>query len=80
MMLHTSRVVARRALVTPLGTQAAKAFAGASDGGARRWGSAYARMQENLAKDLAGMHEAGTYKAERFITSPQSAEVKLGVL
>nr|BAJ94437.1 predicted protein [Hordeum vulgare subsp. vulgare] len=33
-------------------------------------------IQQHLAKEIQAMKEAGTYKAERIISSPQLAEIK----
>ncbi len=37
----------------------------------------YGKIKEHLATELAGIKEAGLFKAERIITSPQGAEIKL---
>ncbi len=37
----------------------------------------YGKLQDFLKKELQGIKEAGLYKSERIITSPQSAEIKL---
>ena len=37
----------------------------------------YGKIKEHLQKELEGIHEAGLYKAERIITSPQGADIKL---
>ena len=37
----------------------------------------YGKMQEFLQKELADIREAGLYKEERIIVSPQQAEIKL---
>ncbi len=37
----------------------------------------YGKMQEFLQKELAAIREAGLYKEERIIVSPQQAEIKL---
>ena len=38
----------------------------------------YGKFQEFLTKELAGIHEAGLYKNERIITTPQKADIKVG--
>lgn len=38
----------------------------------------YGKMKEFLQKELAGIREAGLYKEERIITSPQRAEIEVG--
>ncbi|MDL2230679.1 aminotransferase class I/II-fold pyridoxal phosphate-dependent enzyme, partial [Alistipes sp. OttesenSCG-928-L06] len=37
----------------------------------------YGKMKEHLTQELAGIREAGLYKEERIITSPQKAEISL---
>ncbi|NOX47870.1 MAG: glycine C-acetyltransferase [Chlorobi bacterium] len=37
----------------------------------------YGKIQEHLAKELANIKEAGLFKAERIIVSPQQAEISL---
>ncbi|MCK5839213.1 MAG: glycine C-acetyltransferase [Bacteroidales bacterium] len=37
----------------------------------------YGKIKEHLQKELAGIKEAGLYKAERIITSPQKAEIEV---
>lgn len=37
----------------------------------------YGKIKEHLQKELEGIHEAGLFKAERIITSPQGADIKL---
>ncbi|MBN2728242.1 MAG: glycine C-acetyltransferase [Bacteroidales bacterium] len=37
----------------------------------------YGKIKEHLAKELADIKEAGLYKSERIIVSPQQAEIKL---
>ena len=37
----------------------------------------YGKIQEHLQKELAGIKEAGLYKNERIITTPQRANIKL---
>ncbi|MDR0969516.1 MAG: glycine C-acetyltransferase [Lentimicrobiaceae bacterium] len=37
----------------------------------------YGKIQEHLQKELDGIREAGLYKNERIIVSPQSAEIRL---
>lgn len=37
----------------------------------------YDQFKPQLEKEIAGIHEAGLYKKERIITSPQAAEIKL---
>lgn len=38
----------------------------------------YGKMKEFLQKEIAGIKEAGLYKEERIITSPQRAEIEVG--
>ncbi len=38
----------------------------------------YGNFQKHLADELAGIKEAGLYKSERIITSPQTAEIRVG--
>lgn len=38
----------------------------------------YGKMKEFLQQELAGIREAGLYKEERIITSPQRAEIEVG--
>ena len=45
---------------------------------ARREMSTYAAtMQKVLSSEIGGIHEAGTYKTERVITSPQSSQIRV---
>ena len=45
---------------------------------ARREMSTYAStMQKVLSSEIGGIHEAGTYKTERVITSPQSSQIRV---
>jgi glycine C-acetyltransferase len=37
----------------------------------------YGKLQEHLQKELAGIKEAGLYKNERIITSPQKADISI---
>ena len=37
----------------------------------------YGKMQQHLAKELAAIDEAGLYKREREITTPQGAQIKV---
>ena len=37
----------------------------------------YGKMKEFLTKELAGIKEAGLYKNERIITTPQKADICL---
>ncbi len=37
----------------------------------------YTNFQEHLQKELTGIREAGLYKNERILTTPQSAEIKI---
>ena len=37
----------------------------------------YGKIKEHLQQELAGIHEAGLYKNERIITTPQRANIKL---
>lgn len=37
----------------------------------------YGKLQEHLQKELAGIREAGLYKNERIITTPQKADIKV---
>ena len=37
----------------------------------------YGKMKEFLTKELAGIKEAGLYKNERIITTPQKADIKV---
>ncbi len=37
----------------------------------------YGKIKEHLQKELEGIHEAGLFKAERIITSPQGADIEL---
>ena len=37
----------------------------------------YGKIKEHLAKEIKDIHEAGLYKAERVIVSPQAAEIQL---
>jgi glycine C-acetyltransferase len=37
----------------------------------------YGKLQQHLQKELDGIREAGLYKNERIITSPQNAEIQL---
>ena len=37
----------------------------------------YGKIQEHLQQELAGIKEAGLYKNERIITTPQRANIKL---
>jgi glycine C-acetyltransferase len=37
----------------------------------------YTRVQDHLQKEIAGIKEAGLYKNERIITTPQSADIKV---
>jgi len=37
----------------------------------------YGRMKDDLQKELAGIREAGLYKEERQITSPQAADISV---
>ena len=37
----------------------------------------YGKMKEHLQQELAGIKEAGLYKNERIITTPQRANIKL---
>ena len=34
-------------------------------------------MQKVLSSEIVGIHEAGTYKTERIITSPQSSSIRV---
>ena len=36
----------------------------------------YGKIQEHLQQELAGIKEAGLYKNERIITTPQRANIK----
>ena len=38
----------------------------------------YGKMKEFLQKELADIREAGLYKEERIIASPQRAEIEVG--
>ena len=37
----------------------------------------YNRLQDHLQKELVQIREAGLYKEERIITTPQGAEIKV---
>lgn len=37
----------------------------------------YVKLKQHLAEELSGIQEAGLYKQERIITSPQAAEIQL---
>ena len=38
----------------------------------------YGKLKQHLASELAAIREAGLYKEERLICSPQRAEIEVG--
>jgi len=47
------------------------------DGTSRSMSTYESTMQKVLSSEIGGIHEAGTYKTERVITSPQSSKIRV---
>jgi len=52
-------------------------YPGGQRGGVRAYGTALSVVHERLTKELDGIKEAGTWKAERVITTKQDVEIKV---